>query len=98
MRLTRPGARKMRSLFWVDIGHIHHNPPRAALLLPDPNVAAALDHVLRIVCVFVSAVCVTEVAGVRDVAVDWLPRDLAPGPGQHVSRCLTADVRKIAGA
>src|ERR1051325_3201593 len=99
MRLTLPGARKMRiSLFWVDIGHVHYNPPRTALLLPDANVAPSLDHVLCVVSMLVSAVCVTEIAGARHVAVDWLPGDLALGLGQHAGRSVTADVWKISGA
>jgi hypothetical protein len=79
------------SLFWVDIRHIHHNAPHAGLLLPDPNVAATLDHVLRVVCDFVSPVCVTEIAGARHVAVDRLPRDVAFGFCQCLNGSLFAE-------
>src|SRR5262245_62503691 len=76
------------------IRDIHHDPPHAISLLPDPHVAALLDHILHVVDHFIRPMRVTEVAGARDAAADWLPPNPALRCRQRLSRGLNADVWK----
>src|SRR6185503_17736210 len=84
-------ADKRRS--FMNVRDVHDDLPRGALLLPDANVTAVLDHFPRLVCNFVSAVRVTEVTGAGRVARDWLPRHVALGLGNRFRRRFTSNER-----
>src|SRR5215217_5097004 len=79
----------------MGIRDIHHDPPHAVSLLPDPHVAALLDHILHVVDYFIRPMRVTEVAGERDAAADRLPPNPALRCCQELSRSLNADVWKV---
>src|SRR6185437_4955048 len=49
-------------LWLMLVGLVHHDAPHAISLLPDPHVAALLDHVLRVVSHFIRPMRVTEIA------------------------------------
>ena len=84
------------SLWLMGVRDINHDPPNAISLLPDPHVAARLDHILRVVDHFIRPMRVTEVTGERDAAADWLPPNPALRCCQRLSRGLNADVWKVA--
>src|SRR6185503_3787096 len=90
---ARCSKKSVHASMWIR--DVHHNPPHAISLLPDPHVAALLDHTLRVVGHYIRPMRVTEVAGERDVAADWLPLDPALRCCQSLSRSLNADVWKV---
>src|SRR6185369_13940720 len=82
----------------MSVGYVHHDSPNTILLLPDANVTATLDNILRLIRNFVSPVGVAQIVSARDVARDWLPRHLPFCLTDRFRRRSTSDVRKIVSA
>src|SRR6185369_1258700 len=92
MRLTRPGALKVRLSLCTElmrVSYVHHDAPQPVLFLPDADVATAL------VPSFVRAVCVSEIAGARHITIYGYPLNLAGRLRELFDRGVAADERKI---